>query len=119
GFGRGGAGACPRLRPKGQRGRLVAACELPGCRWGLHHPRQPFPLSLEMGGAMALGALFDNFRILNDGVKAILIVMPFATVLGLTALLLHYRLKRAQLALPSEKEPQPPRDRKEAGIHAL
>jgi hypothetical protein len=31
-FGRGGVGVCPGFRPKGQRSRSVAVCELPDCQ---------------------------------------------------------------------------------------
>lgn len=41
----------------------------------------------------ATASVFENFRILNDGIKAMLVAMPPVTLLAFTALFLNHRRK--------------------------
>src|SRR5690606_8663264 len=91
GFGRGGTGVCPRLRPKGQCSRLWAASELPGCRPASSSFGSHFLMSIGNGGNMDPVAAIENFCILSDGVKITLIVSPQASFLAFMVLVLHHR----------------------------
>ncbi|WP_244470447.1 hypothetical protein [Microvirga vignae] len=87
-YGRGGGDACPGRKPKGHRGRLWAAYELPDhqqCWWSLHLKGvaaidQPYSFWAD---------LLNKFHTAPELIQALwLIVMP-ATLLGLTWLVMR------------------------------